>query len=260
MFVNQKAQELNFKILYLSADATSAASVVSHLHAEGNETGALQTTSIKSFETRLFSFVPSNLGRIKDFAIRLHVFACDGSSPDVLLDPVLAGSNAVVLVAADASALGALKERADAAVARLYAGTWAPPFVALLGDATAEGEPPAGFDAATPFSADATGGAFDSLKAATKACLIRMKQGNEAPKGEEPLTPVLAVNLADVLRRKEAAKGSALTEEEVLAARNDAPFIMLPREKADEFVAQWQSDFINPASPWNAWQALKKDA
>lgn len=255
MFVNQKAQELNFKVAYLSAGGPNASDLVVHLHQTGDNTGALRTTTVKNLEAKLFGYVPSNLGRIRDFAIRLHVFGLDAPSQEAQLDPIVAGSNAVVLVAQDGAGLDAIAKRTQEAVERLYGKTWAPPLIALLQGAPAEA--PSGFDAVTEYEPSTQKGSFESLKAAIKACLLRMKQGTEAPKSDEPLAPVVAVNLADVLRRMEKSKGAPLTEEEVLAVRNEVPFIMLPREKADEFVAQWQGDYINPASPWNAWQALK---
>lgn len=257
MFVNQKTQELNFKVAFIDADGASAHAVVKHLHSQAHEQTPLTVTDIQGFEVILFSYVPPNLGRIKDFAIRLHVFGARSEDATDLLDPIVAGANALVWVAEDVPALQSMRSRIDDAVTRVYGGTWRPPHVAFLTKAAEGASPTEGFNATVSDATSLDEGATNALKAALKACVMRMKEGDEAPKSDVPLRPVVAINMADVLRRLEKSKGAALTEEDVLAVRDNAPFVMLPQEKADEFVAQWQGDYINPAAPWNAWQALK---
>jgi len=69
------------------------------------------------------------------------------------------------------------------------------------------------------------------------------------------IVPVPA--LVITLRHAETRKGSPLTESEVLALRDNAPSIAMPRAEAANFIeARGYSD-IDPRSCWEDWQRVR---
>jgi len=59
------------------------------------------------------------------------------------------------------------------------------------------------------------------------------------------------------LQHHEREKGSPLTEEEVLAIRDNAPSIALPASKARALAAGRGYDDISLDDPWTDWQAIR---
>ena len=69
------------------------------------------------------------------------------------------------------------------------------------------------------------------------------------------LTPVPA--LVAVLWHLEEKKGSALTEPEVIAARDAATCIAMPADAHQAVVAERGYSDIDPENAWQEWQAFK---
>lgn len=78
------------------------------------------------------------------------------------------------------------------------------------------------------------------------------------PADDDPdvvIVPVPA--LVVILKHAEDRKGSPLTESEVLALRENAPSIVLPRAEAANFIeARGYSD-IDPRRCWEDWQRVR---
>ena len=69
------------------------------------------------------------------------------------------------------------------------------------------------------------------------------------------IVPVPALVIA--LKHAEDRKGSPLTESEVLALRDNAPSIAMPRAEAANFIeARGYSD-IDPGRCWEDWQRVR---
>ena len=67
--------------------------------------------------------------------------------------------------------------------------------------------------------------------------------------------PSLVATLLD----REKAKGSPLTEEEVLEIRDKAPVIALPAEGIHELEAKRGYQDIDPEHCWEQWQQTRTD-
>jgi len=74
-------------------------------------------------------------------------------------------------------------------------------------------------------------------------------------KEELIIAPVPA--LVAVLLRLEQEKGSPLTEAEVIAARDGAACIAMPRHAYEAVTAARGYDDINPESAWEEWQRIR---
>jgi hypothetical protein len=61
-----------------------------------------------------------------------------------------------------------------------------------------------------------------------------------------------------ILLRRENDKGSPLTEEEVLAIRDQSIAVMLPSTAAVEVCDKRGYDDINPEKCWSEWQQIRK--
>jgi hypothetical protein len=69
----------------------------------------------------------------------------------------------------------------------------------------------------------------------------------------EELIPVFMPSLVSVLLRHERDKGAALTEDEVIAIRDESAAIMLPRRLASEMGQKRGYDDIDPEQGWLEW-------
>jgi hypothetical protein len=61
-----------------------------------------------------------------------------------------------------------------------------------------------------------------------------------------------------VLRSAELEKGSALTEEEVIAIRDGASCITMPERVARRVIESRGYDDIDPGNAWEEWQNIRK--
>lgn len=73
----------------------------------------------------------------------------------------------------------------------------------------------------------------------------------------EPLVPVPIPALGVLLLNLEKEKGSPLSEQEVLAARDKAACIMLPLSKKRAMDERRGYEGINPENVWPEWQAFR---
>jgi hypothetical protein len=63
--------------------------------------------------------------------------------------------------------------------------------------------------------------------------------------------------LVAILSFREKAKGAPLTQSEVLAVRDQAPCMALPRQEATQLAAGRGYDDIDPENAWEEWQAVR---
>ena len=73
---------------------------------------------------------------------------------------------------------------------------------------------------------------------------------------EEPI-PLFMPSLLVLLAHDEAAKGSPLTREEVLAMRDQACTVMLDRSMANQIMSRRGYKDINPEFAFEEWQSVR---
>ena len=76
---------------------------------------------------------------------------------------------------------------------------------------------------------------------------------------DDPLIPVYMPSLRVLLAHDEAEKGSPLTREEVLAIRDEAETVMLPRSKLIEIASRRGYADIDPERAYEEWQILRAE-
>src|SRR5262245_41012963 len=74
---------------------------------------------------------------------------------------------------------------------------------------------------------------------------------------DEQLVPVFIPPLALVLARAEQAKGSALTESEVLRVRDNASCVMMDANDAKNMTTSRSFHDVNPENCWADWHRLR---
>ena len=72
---------------------------------------------------------------------------------------------------------------------------------------------------------------------------------------DNALIPVFIPALIVLLKQDERTKGSPLTADEVIAIRDRALCVKLPRDLAREIIGQRGFADIDPANAWEEWQA-----
>ena len=77
--------------------------------------------------------------------------------------------------------------------------------------------------------------------------------------GTDPMIPVFIPSLVSVLLSREKAKGSPLTEAEVLEIRDQGVCMMLRLSEAAKLVKSRGYDDIDPEECWEEWQRVRKD-
>lgn len=75
----------------------------------------------------------------------------------------------------------------------------------------------------------------------------------------EDLIIVPVPSLVATLLDRERAKGSALTEEEVLAIRDAAPSMAMPRDVAQKMAESRGYEDIDPENAWAEWQRVRQE-
>jgi hypothetical protein len=76
---------------------------------------------------------------------------------------------------------------------------------------------------------------------------------------DEPLVAVFMPALVEVLAHEEANKGEPLTEEEVLAIRDQAVSITLKYSQAQAMESKRGYPDIDPDNVWKEWQAVRSE-
>lgn len=76
---------------------------------------------------------------------------------------------------------------------------------------------------------------------------------------DDPLVLTMVPALVAILLNREDAKGSPLTEEEVIAIRDSAACIALPATVAAEVAKRRGYDDIDPEGCWEQWQAARSE-
>jgi hypothetical protein len=91
-----------------------------------------------------------------------------------------------------------------------------------------------------------------------------LKEGDHGPYGElatRPLPDGMAIlfkpSLAALLARGEELKGSALTAEQVSRLRDAAQAVVTYADVAASVVQQRGYAEVDPANPWESWQATR---
>jgi len=74
---------------------------------------------------------------------------------------------------------------------------------------------------------------------------------------EEPLVPVFMPALVAVLLNKDKAKGSPLTEAEVLKIRDACHVVMAPLDVARKMAESRGYEDIDPERAWEEWSAIR---
>ncbi|MGV1682699.1 hypothetical protein [Sphingopyxis sp. NJF-3] len=77
--------------------------------------------------------------------------------------------------------------------------------------------------------------------------------GNAEAAGDDPIIPVPFPPLITLLQQHETAKGSALTEAEVLDIRDGAVCMTMKRSRAEQLAASRGFPDIDPANAWEEW-------
>ena len=75
----------------------------------------------------------------------------------------------------------------------------------------------------------------------------------------DPLIPVFIPSLVSVLLGREKAKGSPLTEAEVLEIRDRGVCMMLRLTEAAKLAKSRGYDDLDPEQCWEEWQRARKD-
>ncbi len=75
----------------------------------------------------------------------------------------------------------------------------------------------------------------------------------ETPASDEPLVPHPIPALVTILYRLEQDKGTALTEAEVVSARDKAVCIMLPLSRAVQLAEMRGYDDVDLENVWESW-------
>jgi hypothetical protein len=78
-----------------------------------------------------------------------------------------------------------------------------------------------------------------------------------APEGQDSLVPVPIPPLGTLLLQLEAQKGSLLTEEEVLSARNKAVCMMMRLSHKQALEDKRGYRDVDPGNVWLDWQAFR---
>jgi hypothetical protein len=76
---------------------------------------------------------------------------------------------------------------------------------------------------------------------------------------EEPLVSVFVPPLVDVLRWAEEAKGSPLTEEDVIAVRDQAVCLTMRQSHAQALESKRGYPDLDPDNVWQEWRAIHSD-
>ena len=74
---------------------------------------------------------------------------------------------------------------------------------------------------------------------------------------EEPLVPVFMPALVAVLLNRDKAKGSPLTEAEVLEIRDACNVVMSPLDVARKVAESRGYEDIDPERAWEEWTAIR---
>jgi hypothetical protein len=81
--------------------------------------------------------------------------------------------------------------------------------------------------------------------------------GRDAADADDQLVVVPIPPLVTLLSQHEAAKGTPLTEEEVLSIRGQAVCMTMRRSRADELASRRGFDDINPVHAWKEWVRIR---
>ena len=81
--------------------------------------------------------------------------------------------------------------------------------------------------------------------------------GKDSDDVDEPLVVVPIPPLFTLLQQHEAAKGSPLTEEEVLGVRDNAVCMTMRQSRADQLAESRGSPDVDPAKAWEEWVRIR---
>jgi hypothetical protein len=117
--VNYEEREINFKIVYFGCGLAGKTTSWQYVYEVTSEERKSEITRLLSEETgfiKFFNFLPLELGRIKGFSIRLHLYV---NAPSEVYHPpsqqiILRGVDAIVFVA------DSYKERSEANIYSLF--------------------------------------------------------------------------------------------------------------------------------------------
>jgi len=116
-FLNYSTKEINFKIVYYGPGLSGKTENLKSIYSKTKDSnkGKLVTLSTKTDRTLFFDFFPLNLGKIKDYIVKFHLYTVSGqiyyTSTRKL---VMKGVDGVVFVA------DSHKDRFDANVEMIY--------------------------------------------------------------------------------------------------------------------------------------------
>ena len=120
-FVNYSSREINCKIVYWSAMPTASADSLTYIYGklQPDTKGKLIALSTESERTLFFDFLPLNLGEIRGFKVRLHLYTAPVSAEyGASRRLILKGADGIVFIAdadpksakANAASLAELKQ------------------------------------------------------------------------------------------------------------------------------------------------------
>jgi signal recognition particle receptor subunit beta len=79
-FINEKTKEISCKVVYYGPSQSGKSTTLKHIYDEAKQKakGDLISLNQASDRTLYFDFVPLNLGKIKGYTIRLHLYTVPG--------------------------------------------------------------------------------------------------------------------------------------------------------------------------------------
>lgn len=79
-FINDKTKEINCKIVYFGPAGSGKSTTLRHIYNDVNKgaKGEMVSLSTTQDHTLFFDFVPLNLGKVKGYTVRLHLYTVPG--------------------------------------------------------------------------------------------------------------------------------------------------------------------------------------
>jgi signal recognition particle receptor subunit beta len=100
MYTNYGQKEINLKIVYYGAGLGGKTTNLQKLHAAAPATSELLSLATETDRTLFFDFMPLEVGKVRDFKVRLHLYTVPGQVFYAATRRlVVRGADAVVLVA-----------------------------------------------------------------------------------------------------------------------------------------------------------------
>jgi mutual gliding-motility protein MglA len=100
-FINHTSKEINCKIIYYGAGLSGKTTNIQYIYenSQGNERSQLVTLSTENERTLFFDFLPLDLGEVRGFKTRFHLYSIPGQTfYELSQDFILKGVDGIVFV------------------------------------------------------------------------------------------------------------------------------------------------------------------